>query len=399
MTLPDLRLQEQLLQRMDSVDNIVADVASTLAANPELSNREHQSSDLVARYLEAAGFTVERKVADLETAFHAVLDTNAPGPRIGILAEYDALPEIGHACGHNLVAAGAAGAASGLASMRDELCGQIEVFGTPAEEAPPQGKVVMAERGLFAGFDAVLLMHPGDRSTTGHGALSVGSFEAVYRGKAAHAAKYPDRGISALDGALLAIHGIEMLREHIPDDARVHGIITDGGAAPNVVPDRAALKYYIRAPRYAQMVRIRQRVFDCLNAGALASGATVEVTGLGDLKNKLLVPELDALGRHYLEVAGATGIDDPDARLGSTDVGNVSWEAPTSTLKVQLGDGLDVHTREFAEAAGDERGTVAGQVGARALALTVLHLLTHPSALEAIQAQFEEQRREQAVDA
>jgi amidohydrolase len=399
MALLDWRLQEQLLRRVESVDDVVAEVAGSLAANPELSNQEHHSSGLVARYLEAAGFIVERGVAGLETAFHAVLDTNTPGPRIAILAEYDALPEIGHACGHNLVAAGAVGAASGLASMRDELCGRIEVFGTPAEEAPPQGKVIMAERGLFAGLDAVLLMHPGDRSTTGHGALSVGSFEAVYRGRAAHAAKYPDRGISALDGALLAIHGIEMLREHIPDDARVHGIITDGGAAPNVVPDRAAVKYYIRAPAYGQMVRIRQRVFDCLNAGALASGATVDITSLGDLKNKLLVPELDNLGRHYLETAGATGICDPDARLGSTDVGNVSWEAPTSTLKVRLGDGLDVHTREFAEAAGDERGAVAGQVGARALALTVLHLLTQPSSLEAIQAQFAAQVRAQVDDA
>jgi amidohydrolase len=399
MTSLDTRLRSKLLRHVDAADDIIARVAATLAENPELSNQEYQSCELVARSLEIAGFTVQRGVAGLPTAFHAMLDTQRAGPRIALLAEYDALPEIGHGCGHNLVAASAVGAAVALASMKDALCGTIEVFGTPSEEAPPQGKVVMAELGLFSGLDAMLMAHGGDCSTTGYGALAVGSFEAVYRGKAAHAAKNPDRGISALDGALLAVHGIEMLREHIPDTARVHGIITDGGAAPNVVPERAALKYYVRAPTYGEMVKVRQRVFDCLDAGALASGATVEVTGLGDLKNKILIPELDALGRHCLEVAGATGIRDPDSRLGSSDVGNVSWQAPTSSFKVQLGDGLDVHTREFAEAAGDERGVATARAGARAVALAAGHLLTQPAALELIRSQFEERLRHERDDA
>lgn len=371
-----------------SLEPEITGIADWLFAHPELSGQEVESSAHLVAYLEAKGFQVQTGVAGLPTAFRAEWTGTGPGPTIAFLAEYDALPSLGHACSHNLIGASACGAAAALVSATGgEFPGKIVVMGTPAEEGPPHGKVAMVNHGIFDDVDTALIIHGGDRTSTGARSLAVVTVEFVFHGRPAHAAKYPERGISALDGAILTMHAIELLREHVTSDVRIHGIITDGGQAPNIVPERAALKYYVRALDSREMRSVLERVITCARAGAMATGAELEVIQHEALDSKVLVAELDQLGLEHMRAAGGTDLLPPEDQVGSTDVGNVSWKTPTSTFKVSLGPGMAVHTREFAEACGGEPGRRALMVGTEALALSAWDLMTDPERLARIKAE------------
>lgn len=366
-------------------------VSSFIHANPELGHHELKAQARLVEELRVRGFTVEQGVAGFPTSFRATY-TVGSGPAVAFVAEYDALPELGHGCGHNLICSAALGAATAVktAMERGKLGGTVMVVGTPAEEVPPPVKGLMVERGIFEGADVAMIAHGRDRTCAGGPLLAVDAFDFEFRGKAAHASASPEEGVSALDAAVLTMHALELLREHVRSDVRFHGIVTNGGQAPNVVPDRAALRYYVRALDRPYLEKVSRRVEECARAGALATGASVTITPLGKWEPRRNV---DALNRRLLQHAAAAGaerIGEHPPSLGSADFGNLSQRVPAATLYVELvPEGVALHTPEVVMAAGSEPGRRALLIGAKALASTAHDLMTDPAFLAQVKEQFE----------
>jgi amidohydrolase len=360
-------------------------------ANPEVGHQEFKAQTRLIDEFAQRGFTVERGVGGFATAFKATYSRGRPGRTIAFVAEYDALPGLGHGCGHNLICTAALGAASSLKGRIDaeDLGGTVVVLGCPAEETAPPAKGFMVERGVFDGIDVIMIAHGRDRTCTGGELLAVDALELQYHGRASHAATNPEDGVSALDAAMLTMHAIEMLREHVRSDVRIHGVVTDGGQAPNVVPERAALRYYVRALDRPYLERVVRRVEDCARAGALATGAAVTITNLGKWEPRLNV---ETLNSHLLEhgrQAGAERIKAHPPSLGSADFGNVTQHLPAATLYVELvPEGTALHTRAVVEAAGGEPGRRAMLIGAKAMACTAYDLLTDAGLLQQITDEF-----------
>ncbi len=378
---------------VDALRDEIQHVSEFIHQHPEVGHQEHQSAAFLVEELKRQGFTVEVGVAGLPTAFKAVYKGRNAGPTIAFCAEYDALPEIGHACGHNLIAAAAYGAACALVPLMGELSGTIIVMGTPAEEVSPPVKGIMIEKGVFDGVDVALTIHGGDRTTVGMNRLAVDSMEITYTGRTSHAAASADRGRSALDGALLAIHGIEMLREHVRQDARMHGIIKDGGEAANIVPGRAILHYMVRALDSDYVDHVAERMKKCFAAGALATETEMEIRHLGKLDSAKYMKTLNSRLIDYAEKAGAIQVMDPSPTTASTDFGNVSHAMPAAELSVGFVPvGTAGHSCEYREAAASEAGLHAALVGAKALASVAYDLLTEPEYLQSVLAEFEQRK-------
>jgi amidohydrolase len=386
------QLKQAVSEALAALDTDVLALSDYIHAHPELGHQEFQAVDVLCRFLTERGFTVEKGVGGFPTAFKATLRGQAARPAVAFIAEYDALPELGHACGHNLIAAAAAAAGAAFAGLTAGLPGTVQVIGTPAEEVPPPVKGAMAAAGVFADTDVAMIIHGGDRTCTGAHSLAVQGVEFRFTGRPAHAAKCPEEGISALDSVLLTMHAVEMLREHVLPDVRMHGIITDGGSRPNVVPETAAVKYMVRSADTKYVDVVMDKVITCARAGALAFGAGLEVVTGDKVDAKLLVPSLDRLLQENARAAGARNIMEPDKSVGSTDFGNLSQVVPASTLKVAVKDpGMSgqVHTREFCTAAGGPSGQKAVRFGARAMAWTACELLTRPELLAQVKSEFQ----------
>jgi len=301
-------------------------------AHPELGFQEEKACVWLADALDAAGFRVERGVCGLDTAFTA---TAGQGPlHIGICAEYDCLPEIGHACGHNMIAAMAVGAGIAAARVADEVGVKVTVFGTPAEEVGnASGKIVMLERGAFEGIHAAMMVHPTPMEMLEGHLIACSMFDVHYTGKEAHAAAFPEQGINAADALTVAQTAIGLLRQHMRQTDRVHGIVTHGGDAPNVVPAHTSARYIVRAENLEELKDMRSKVFRCFEAGAIASGAKLEILGgdkpYADVKydheiSLLYKRNAEALGRAFPDPG-------PLAQriTASTDMGNVSHVIPS----------------------------------------------------------------------
>lgn len=384
------RISEAIDQRRPDLNALNAFIHK----NPELGHREHEASVRVCGVLADEGFVVTRGVAGLETAFTAVFRAKRPGPTVAFVAEYDALPELGHACGHNLISVSSVGAAIGLAKVIEDIGGAVEVIGTPSEEGPPQGKVTMVDRGVFDEVDVVLMMHGSDRTSVGGGNLALQTIEMTFHGKAAHAAKFPWEGVSALDAALLTAHAIELHREHVLPDVRIHGIITDGGQAPNIVPERAAMRYYVRGLTTETVASVVRKVENSARGCAAAIGASVDFNAHPRIDSKILIPTLDRLLLENAREAGADRILPPEEALGSTDFGNVSQRVPAASLKTEVSPlGVGVHTKLFADAAGGPAGERAIIIAAKTLAWTGLQLMTDSGVLDMVKAEFKERRQ------
>lgn len=360
-------------------------------ANPEIGHKEFKAQTRLVDEFERRGFTVEQGVGGFATAFKAAYSRGRSGQTVAFLAEYDALPGLGHGCGHNLICTAALGAASSLKGRIDEenLGGTVVVVGCPAEETAPPVKGLMVERGILDGIDVALIAHGRDRTCTGGQLLAVDALEFQYHGRASHASANPEDGISTLDAAMLTMHAIESLREHVRSDARIHGIVTDGGQAPNVVPERAALRYYVRALDRPYLERVVRRVEDCARAGALATAAEVTITNLGKWEPRLNVEALNIRLLEHARRAGAERIKPHPPSLGSADFGNVTQHLPAATLYVELvPEGTALHTRAVVEAAGGEPGHRAALIGAKAMACTAYDLLTDPGLFRQITDEF-----------
>ena len=299
--------------------------------NPELAFEEVWSSERVADVLAGRGLDVEMGICDLPTAFVA---RAGQGPlHIGICAEYDALPDIGHACGHNVIAAAAVGAGLALAELADELGIRVSVFGTPAEEGGG-GKILMLQRGAFDGVHAAMMVHPSPVEQDSMRCLAVSHLDVHYHGKAAHASAYPEQGINAADAITIAQTAVGLLRQHIRPTDRIHGIVTKGGEAPNIVPSHTSSKWYIRAKTVTELEELEPRVHRCFEAGATATGCTMDIAPQSPVYSEMLADaELVRLYRRNAEELGRIfpniPVDQQERHAGSTDMANVSLAIPT----------------------------------------------------------------------
>jgi amidohydrolase len=378
----------------DAADDLVR-LSKFIHGNPEIAMEEVRSSAACADFLETRGFSVERGVGGLPTAFAAVKGEGSP--RIAYLSEYDALPGLGHGCGHNLIAIAGIGAGLGLAAALRHLAGgRVEVFGTPAEEAVG-GKVIMAKAGVFAGVDAAMGAHPGTSEAVcptveGSGqALACVLVRVSYHGKAAHAAADPFNGINALNAVIEVFNGINALRQHITADARIHGIITHGGQAPNVVPDFAQAEFFVRAATLAGMDDLVAQVRRIAEGAALMTGATLDFQMPEDAFSDMITNYAMAtrLGKHLATV----GLNLPEAKsepgTGSTDWGNVSYEVPSVETAYPILDRVCTwHSQDVVAAADSEMGYANTLAVARAMALTGIDLIADPALLATVKEEF-----------
>jgi amidohydrolase len=374
-----------LLAAIDAEAAQAIALARWMAAHPELSLQERETASRYVSFLAARGFEVERGSAGLETAFIARRGAESAAARVALLAEMDALPEIGHACGHNLSGPASLLAASALARLTtpDEL--EIRVVGCPAEELG-LGKPRLVAAGAFAGVDAAMMAHASDMRRAHRLFLGIRKFEFVYRGRAAHAAAYPQEGINALDGVIACFVAIGLLRQQLPAAARVHGIVSDGGQAPNIIPERAAARIWVRALDQLVLDDAALRVQACARGAALSSGTQLEITeALGSSPAmRANLPLADLYRDQLVRLGLAESGDAPDANIGSSDITHVSRVVPTIHPNFPIGRELKLHTRRFADACASERGEQGMLEGARALAGTALTLARSSSARERV---------------
>ncbi|MEN8183630.1 MAG: M20 family metallopeptidase [Myxococcota bacterium] len=371
-------------------DELVA-VSREIHAHPELAFEEHQASKLLVETLSRAGLTPVLGCYDLETAFEC--EVGEGDATVAILAEYDALPGIGHACGHNLIATAAIGAGLALAQLDGRLPGRVRVLGTPAEEKGG-GKEVMARRGAFEGVDAAIMVHPSGVDLVTMPSLALSEVEVVYLGEAAHASAMPERGINALDALVTAYNAIAQLRQHIRPSERIHGIFTEAGEAPNVVPARAAGRFYVRAANTGELATLKKRVEGCFEAGAAATGARVELhyaePDYLEIRTNWPLAEVyqrnaEALGRTFFPYEKL-----PAGVQGTTDMGNVSQRVPAIHPMIAAAPWhCTIHHPDFTGYAGSDSGDAAALDGAKALAMTALDFLGDPELRVRVREAFE----------
>ncbi|HVE94969.1 MAG TPA: amidohydrolase [Acidimicrobiales bacterium] len=372
--------KEAAQRAVDAAADDLISLSHRIHAHPELCFEEERSSAWAAEVLSTGGFAIEAGIADLPTAF---VGSVGSGPLvIGICAEYDALPGVGHACGHNVIAAAAVGAGLALAPLADDLGATIKVFGTPAEEGGG-GKILMLDRGAFAGVHMAMMVHPAPTEMDHFPCLAVAHVDVEYTGKAAHASAFPELGINAADALTVAQTSIGLLRQHIRSTDRVHGIVTYGGDAPNVVPERTRGKWYVRSASLAELADLEPKVHRCFEAGALATGCSVEISQASPRYSEMVADvELSSLYRANAEELGREFpvISKDNTVVGSTDMANVSLAIPT--IHPMLGLGcypVSNHQPEFAAFCVTPTADKAALDGAAAMAWTAIDASTTPT--------------------
>ena len=384
-------LKREVCAEVDRLRDELQRVSRAIHAQPELAFEERAAARLLVDTLRSAGLEVEAGAYGLETAFAS--EFGAGEACVAVLAEYDALPEIGHACGHNLIAASGVGAGLALAALGDRLPGRVRILGTPAEERGC-GKELMARQGALDGVDAAMMMHPSSVNLVNMPCVCLAELDVTYRGQAAHAAAMPERGVNALDALVIAYQAVAALRQHIRATERVHGIITDGGQAPNVVPERASGRFYVRAASAEELEPLKARVEGCFRAGAAATGADLQLEwGAADYLdirfNAALAERFrvnaESLGREFFPIEKL-----PASLQGSTDMGNVSHRVPSiHPMLASAPLHCTIHNAEFEKWAGSEKGDEAAIDGAKSLAMTAIDFLTDPDLRERARSLFE----------
>jgi amidohydrolase len=374
--------KENVCGYIDSMEAQLLSTSHYLCDNPEIAFQEYKATQVLTDLLREADFVVETGVCGLDTAFIATYGQGAPV--VAFVAEYDALPMLGHACGHNIIAGAAVGAAMGLRRAMDgNACGTVKVIGTPAEENG-SGKIIMLSKGAFTGVDAALMLHPNTVSTADDISYATRKVEFTFHGKSAHAAVAPWAGANALNGVIQMFNLIDSMRLHIKDYARVHGIITDGGVATNIIPETAQAAFTIRALDSAYLEELVELVNRCAQGAAIGTGTTVASRALGPgcqeiRNNKTLVNLLKA---NFEKLGEPVGERELSQGIGATDMGNVTHEIPAVHGNIGLGEGLVLHTQEFAQKAASPEGDKAILTGAKAMAMTGVDILADPGVLQ-----------------
>ncbi|WP_405433656.1 M20 family metallopeptidase [Micromonospora sp. NBC_00617] len=386
---------EQLLRdRLEKLTELLLGVSHDIHAHPEVGFEEVRSSELLASALKEHGFRVQKPLAGLETAFLGTFDTGRPGPRVAVFCEYDALPEIGHGCGHNVIASAGLGAALLTKELlvTEEVGGTLLVVGSPAEEGGG-GKVPIINAGVLDGVDAAMMLHPSGENLSAMRTLSRASMEVRFTGKAAHAAVSPHQGVNALDAAVLTLNAIALLRQQVTPDVRIHAIITDGGQAHNIIPERAVVVISVRSedPRFL-LESLRPRVENCVRGAALATGAQADIKHidppyLSIAPNPVLEQIVDDA---YRRIGRVTEPHREEVFPGSTDMGNVSQVVPSIHPNIEIVPGLTMHSRQATELVGGEHGDKAVLDGAMMLAMTASALFRAPGLVDGMKAEFTE---------
>ncbi|MBN2320001.1 MAG: M20 family metallopeptidase [Acidobacteria bacterium] len=369
-------------EKLDSMQARIIELSHTIHAHPEVGFKEAQASAWILEFLSGEGFHIETGICGLPTAFSAKSGNGSL--HVAICAEYDALPEIGHACGHNIIAAAAVGAGIAAARIADKADLTVSVLGTPGEEAGNAGgKILMLERGAFSDVHAAMMVHPAPFDNLTPNIIAASMFEVCYTGREAHASAYPEQGINAADALTIAQTAIGLLRQHILPTDRIHGITTHGGDAPNIIPARTTAKYLVRGRTLAELEDLRPRVYKCFEAGALATGSTLEITG-GDRPYAEMIHDAD-IAVSFRRNSDALGRAFPDVNLStsgfaaSTDMGNVSHAVPSIHPMIGIDSYPAVnHQREFTVKCIAEPADRAVCDGALAMAWTAIDCATDP---------------------
>lgn len=386
--------KERVSKIVDRLAPELRKLALDIHDNPELGLQEYKAcawqKELLGRY----GLAIEENFCDIETSYKAVYKGRKPGPKIAFLAEYDALPELGHGCGHNLIAMVSVGCGIACREFADEYGAQIDVIGTPAEETAGT-KVPMSAKGVFDGYDAVMMAHPAFANAESINTIAMDAYKIEFFGRPAHAAAAPHEGINALDAMINFFNLVNAMRQQTKPDARIHGIITDGGKAANVIPDYTAANFYIRANRVADVKKLAERVRNCAAGAALGTGCTYKMEyNEENFKDTCTNKALNNLAVDNIQPF----LSEPIYRLGdihapgSSDLGDVSYEAPAIQVIFKIGEYPNPmgggHTPEMAAAAGSEYGINNGLNFVKGLVMAAIELMTKPEALAAVKEEF-----------
>jgi amidohydrolase len=376
---------------VDAMASTLIEASQAIHTCPELAYEEHHAHDLLTSIVQDRGVDTERGAFGLSTSFRA--SSGSGGPTIAVLAEYDALPDIGHACGHNIIGTAAVGAFLAASAVVGELGGTVVLLGSPAEEGGA-GKIVMAGRGAFEGIDAAMMVHPAGLDLVRMDTIAVQQLWARYQGAAAHAAAAPWMGRNALDAAVLGYANVAALRQHIMPTERVHGIFTHGGERPNIVPAFAETYWYVRSPTMRSLESLKPRVLAAVEAGAAATGCTCTHQWVDNPYSDMI--DNPVMLGSYVDNASTLGRDVVDPRaigaavVGSTDMGNVSYLVPSIHPMIKVAPAnVAIHTEEFARWTASEHGDRAVLDGAKAMAMTIVDLLGVPGALDDARASWE----------
>lgn len=383
-------LKRRVQQETARLHKNLVELSRTIHLHPELGFKEFQAAENLTAFLERQGFKVERGIGGLPTAFRARQRGKRGGPTVAIIAEYDALPGLGHACGHNLIGTAGVGAGAALLPLISELAGEIQVIGTPAEEGGG-GKVILGEQGVLDAVDAAMMCHPSNRTQVVRYFLSMVNVRFTYLGKASHASAFPHHGINALDAAIGTFNAINALRQQLPADVRIHGIITEGGEAPNIIPERAAAHFYVRTIERSFLEPLLRKVIDCARGAAKAAGAKLKLK-VEPIRYMPFKPNrtLADLFRKNLENLGMKEqLILEDIELGSSDIGNVSQLVPTIHPEIAIApEDVTCHTAAFEVAANSKRGDDMIVRSATLMAQTALDVLLSPRLVRAMHDEF-----------
>ena len=393
-------LGERAVRAIDAKRGDLIALSLSLHGEPEIGYQEHRSAAKLAVFLEANGFTVQRGYRDVETAYRGDASGNSKGPTVAILTEYDALPDIGHACGHNLIAMMGTAAAIGVRAVIDELPGRVAAVGTPAEEGGG-GKVALVRAGGFADVDVAMMCHPSSRTLSGRTSLASNRVDVEFYGKAAHAAAQPDKGINALDGVIQTFNNVNAMRQQLRPEARVHGIITNGGSAANIIPEYAMAKFSVRALDRRYQQEVLKRFIACAEGAAAATGTKLKVTVHENSGYENMVPSqplADRWAAHMRALGQSVQTTVDDERMGSTDMGNVSQILPSIHPYIGVAaEGTPGHSTAFRDAVATPAAHESALFAAKALALVAIDVLTDAALLERARAEFEERRTQGVV--
>ncbi|MEH7400999.1 M20 family metallopeptidase [Gottfriedia acidiceleris] len=385
--------REKIVKSIEESKEVYLEISHKIHEKPEIGNQEFFASETHTKILVEAGFDVTRNIAGHETGFVARKKSSKQGPTIAFLAEYDALPGLGHACGHNIIGTTSVAAGIALAEVISETGGEVVIFGTPAEEGGPNGsaKGSFVKNGLLEGVDAALMLHPSGKTGLSSPSLAVDPLDFHFYGRAAHAAGSPEHGINALDAVIQLFNGINALRQQLSSDVRIHGIITHGGDAPNIIPEYASARFFIRASTWNRTEEVSTKIRNIAEGAAHATGSTVKIERFqNEVHDFIINQSLDEIVGEELRLLGEV-VNSKSGGLGSTDAGNVSHVVPTSHAYIKIGpDDLIAHTNEFREAARSPLGDHALVTGAKALALTGYRLITDKNLLEKVQNEFQQ---------
>jgi amidohydrolase len=385
------KIKVKICQDVDLIADELFLISGKIYETPEIAYREYQACEWLSQFLEDKGFVVQKRAGNLETAFFAELPhVSKKRPTVAFIAEYDALPKIGHGCGHNLICMASLGAGIVMKKYLKDIDGRFVIIGTPGEEGGG-GKVKLYEAGVFGEVNVAMMFHPNHRTVTGEDLLGRIKFIIEFFGKTSHASSAPHMGANALDGIILTFNNINALRQQIREDTKIHGIITHGGDAPNIIPDYAAGLFYVRAKEMDYMKNLFEKVQNCAHAAALASGTAVKVKTeypiLEPMKRNKILENVCRRNMVRLDL----NIDSDESQGGSSDIGNLSWKLPAIQPCISICDkNIQLHSVDFAKATRSPKARETLINATKILALTALDYLSSTKIQDQVTEEFNE---------